>query len=202
MPMNQGTTSLPAQVERLLRRAERVAPPQARDRYVPEWYFNAQHAEREGLDSREVARSAVRASVRLRGRSVQGTFTGEQGAPRALVAWLLVSILGVAGLLLGQLLFVAFIGVLAVMVTVFARSGSASVSSHWLVVSSAIAGGVSAGYLWWAWGVAIDADDAGAELPAGAQWQGAALLVLLVSGVAFVVAVVVALTRQRAIEKT
>ncbi|QAY63943.1 hypothetical protein ET495_12710 [Xylanimonas allomyrinae] len=186
-------------VERRVERAIRITPRADRDRYADEWRTDLADAPHYGLAQRDVAKGAVAMAVRLRIRQVEHAFTGGKGALVAAACWVGLALLGVAGLLFGQLPLLAFAAAVAVLATAFAHAGAPSHWSHWLMVASTVVGTCSAMFVWWVAGIRIQDEpvEPMPSEPAIAAWDGAALILLLVSIVGFLTATAIAVSRER-----
>lgn len=186
-------------VERRLARAVRWTPEEERDRYEPEWRADVAEAERHGLSAVAVARGAVSMAVRLRFRQAGKAMLGGHGARPAAAIWAVVAVVLVAAFLLGGPFGFLAVVVLGVVGAGIAVAGAPSHWSHWLMVVAVVVGLGAAGFAWWLTGAMIDAADARRPAPAAAEWGGASLIMVLASMLTFILAGVIAVTRERSL---
>jgi hypothetical protein len=195
--INRGQEWAMTDPERRLKRAVRLIPAGDRARYEAEWRADLVQAEGLGIGPSDVARGAMGLAVRLRLRDIGRILLGGRGVLPAAVAWLALVLMMIVAFVFGS--FFVFLSALTVVMVVVAisRTGTPSRWSYWLMVFSLVTGVFSAGFVWWAAGVSIDAADNLTPEPALASWAGEALIMFVASFVGLIISAVVALTRER-----
>jgi|GEM_PF-4009512 len=176
---------------RVLRRAVWLTPKCCRGEREQFWCACWQAATAHGLSQADVSDAALHEALRLRAGHFGHTLGGRHGAWRGVGAWLGVMAVAVTGPLVWLLTWLVLCVGLAV-VTTGARVGR-------LVRPALIAGlvaiGGGAGYLWWASGAGLDAEENPIPVPFAARFMSGGLLTCM-AGVAVTVVCVIAMVRR------
>src|SRR3954469_24093029 len=110
--------------EQKVRRAVRIVPAHARDRYEPEWRSDLDEAASMGLSERTVAKGATRMAWRLRGNWLAELFLGRRGLAGWLKAVGLFLLLTVVAASLGSFVFLLWLLTVVVLVVSLTRAVS------------------------------------------------------------------------------
>ncbi len=137
----------------------------------------------------------MRLAIHLRARQIERGPLGGHGGVVAVCSWLALVALLVVPSLFGGIVLPFTVVVLAALVVVLSRAGTAPHWTHWLMLASIGTGAASGPYVWWAVGANIDAADNLTAAPPAAAWG--ALVLFALSALTLLLSGLMAASRER-----